>query len=204
MPSFAAVRAEMPCAQGRPDYVASEGLGRLRPDQQNILINALSTTSKARLLSRLMNGEIATEIDLLSSTGVSTRLFRNCMSEFRELDLVRQHGRAGFQLLQNDLSLEWDLWAFELKVDHWQRALFQACQYRAFAQQSVVVLAEQWIHRAERQLDRFRALGIGLFALDVSSGTVRSLLAPRRQPPASTWHHLYALGKFLAQSQTLH
>lgn len=201
LPQFALVQAEVPCAQGRPDYVASTHLGHLRPDQQSVLVKASSTPTKARLLAVLTNGEICTEADLLASTGVSTRLLRSCMAEFSDLNLVEKHGRTEFHIVPNALTLEWDLWAFELKVDHWQRALFQACQYRAFAQHSVVVLAEQWIHRADRQLDRFRTLGIGLFALDVSSGSVRSVLAPRARPPASRWHHLYALGRFLAQNQ---
>jgi hypothetical protein len=146
-----------------------------------------------------VDGKSVTEASLLASAGVSSRVLRNCVSELIALGLVEKVERSVLRLAEDCPPLEWDLWAFELKVDHWQRALFQACQYHAFAQHSVVVLAERWIHRVDQRLDRFKALGVGLFALDVDLRSLRVILPPRTRLPAYRWHHLYALGKILVQ-----
>jgi hypothetical protein len=120
------------------------------------------------------------------------------MSLLESLGVVAPSGATGYVRCAPFLDQEWEVWAFEVKLDHWQRALYQALQYGAFAHRVAVVVPERWAHRFERQIQRFRTLKVGIIALDPDTGEVRSILRPRKRAPASRFHHLYVLGKLLA------
>lgn len=201
LPDFSHVSMEVPCVQGRPDFVASTTHHISSAQDSRILAQALATKSKARILSWLSHEEPRSEISLSELTGLSHSGTKRIVRELAALGIVEDLGHTQYVLSHSSPSLSWNLWAFELKVHHWQRAFFQACQYQAFAQHSAVVLPEQWLHRAENQLGRFLALGIGLYSLDVNAASIRCILAPRKVVPASRWHYLYALGKFLSSEQ---
>lgn len=198
-PPFAHVLREVDCHQGRPDFVASPTTVIDIPrDYRAQLASALATPSLARTLSLLKRSAPRTNDYLRRASGLSVPVLRRSISTLGSLGFVARSGQSGYVLAPAFPDTKWELWAFELKVDHWQRALFQALQYRAFAHYVAVVISERWAHRVERQIDRFRTLNVGIIALDSDSGAIRSVLRPRKRSPASRFHHLYALGKFLA------
>lgn len=57
--------------------------------------------------------------------------------------------------------------AFEMKLSNWKRALAQAFRYRAFAEMSFVVLDEDYIGRALKQIERFQIANVGLLSTDI-------------------------------------
>ena len=199
-PPFAHVLREVDCHQGRPDFVASPTTVIDTPrDCRAQLAPALATPSLVRILSLLKRSAPRTDDYLRRASGLSVPVLRRSISALESLGVVARSSQSGYVLASAFPETKWELWAFEVKVDHWQRALFQALQYRAFAHWVAVVISERWAHRVERQIERFRALNIGIIALDPQSGAIRSVLRPRKHPPASRFHYLYALGKFLAQ-----
>jgi hypothetical protein len=64
------------------------------------------------------------------------------------------------------------IYAFELKLRNWKRALRQAYRYRTFAQHSYVVMDADRVEPALQQLRLFRRSNIGLIAVGRGSGTV--------------------------------
>src|SRR5260221_8287374 len=158
-PKFVKWQRELACLQGRPDFVApSAGDESLRGDERASLAEALSTPSQALTLSLIKRRAPRTEQYLLQATGLSRRVVRRAVATLLSCDVISCDSSSRFTLSPRYADLTWDSWAFELKVSNWQRALFQACQYQAFAQRAVVIIAERWAHRAEQHLDRFRAL----------------------------------------------
>ena len=133
----------------------------------------------------------------LQVTGLSSPVFRRMMAS-RVQEIVHRM-RSGYVLAPNVPDLRTHLWAFELKLDHWQRALFQACQYRAFAHAALVVMSEGGAHRVARHYARFEALGVGLAAFDTATHELRVLVRPARRRPLSQRHYLFALGRILAR-----
>lgn len=195
---FGFILKEVDCHQGRPDYVAStRKLPTMSETQRKVLGGVLSAPSTARVISLLKAAAPRTAEYLVRASGFSAPVVRRSLATLLSLDLVERTGSAGYVLSSGFPTLDWELWAFEVKLEHWQRALFQALQYRAFAHRSVVVISEHSAHRLERYTERFRTLNVGVIAMDAYSGTFRLIVKPKKRSPASRFHHLYALGKVL-------
>lgn len=201
-PPVAHVVREVDCQQGRPDFIASPVKTTLiRKDRRESLVEALATPSSARVLSLLKRSAARTESYLRRASGLSAPVIGRSLSALLDLNLIGRSGESGYVLSSAFPGAKWELWAFEVKVDYWQRALYQALQYRAFAHRVFVVISERWAHRLESRLDRFRSLNVGVIALEESTGALRPILRARKGTPASQFHHLYALGKFLDTSK---
>lgn len=71
------------------------------------------------------------------------------------------------------------LYAFELKISAWRRALKQAFRYSYFADRSVVVVPPKTAAIARRHLDVFRLHGIGLWSFDARAGRIVRIYSPR-------------------------
>lgn len=71
------------------------------------------------------------------------------------------------------------LWSFELKLENWKRALYQATRNQAFADYSVVVLPIGKMKVAEIEQFVFQKLGIGLLVFDEKTLEGRWIVEPR-------------------------
>jgi len=127
-------------------------------------------------------------------------VLRRSLLTLEQIEMVVRAPRTGYTLAPNVPDLHIDLWAFELKISNWRRALFQACQYQAFAQAALVVLSELGLRRVEHHLDRFKTLGVGLLAFNGDGHDLQVVLRPQQIRPRSHRHYLYALGRVLAQT----
>ncbi len=187
--------SELDCLQGRPDHVGSKST----LVHCGVLASALNSRTRSEILARLHRRAPRTLPYVKRATGYTGKTIVEAMRVLELAALVRETAPGRFLLTERAENLRGDLWSFELKVEQWQRALFQATQYQAFASRSVVVLPEAWVHRAERNLDRFAALGVGLLAVDMESEALRVILPPKRVNTIKA-HFLYALGGVLAAS----
>lgn len=189
---------ELTCQQGRPDFVASPvRIGLLGKAKRERLAQALYNPSTARMLSLAKWKSPRTEDYFLKASGFSLPVVRRSLAALEDWRYLEQTKTGSFILTPNFPALRWELWAFELKLGHWQRALYQALQYRAFAHRVAIVVPERWAHRVEAQVDRFRKLKVGVIVLDEQNSTMRFIVRPAKGQPASRFHHLYALGRFI-------
>lgn len=196
---FDRVLREIGCLQGVPDLVALTGSMPLVSDEYaSRLASGLSRPSGALLLSLLKPRAHRTAEYLVRASGLSGPVVQRTLRELCVLDLAAEPTQSRFTLSPSFPEDPWEMWAFEVKLENWQRALFQALQYKAFAHRVVVVLPERWVHRAQNQVSRFVGLRVGLMAFDPVSADVRVLHVPPKVAPASRFHYLYAAGKFLA------
>lgn len=199
LPHFTGMEPEVDCLQGRPDFIG------VQPDRDfdsppwiTALAQALATPSLASIVASLKRRAPRREEYLLRVTGMSRPVVRRAIADLERRGIVEQMG-GGYVLGSNVPTTHPHLWAFELKLDHWQRALFQAYQYRAFAHAAIVVMSEPGVRRVERHYARFEAHGVGLMAFDAAKHELRLLVRPARQQPLSHRHYLYALGRILAR-----
>jgi hypothetical protein len=195
---FTRMLREVACLQGRPDFVGLHaGATNISMDQTDQLAAVLKVPSTTRILSLLHYAAPRTEKYLLRASGFSLPVVRRSIMALESFDLITPSGHLTYVLSSSFPKIQWELWAFEIKVDHWQRALYQALQYRAFAHRVTVVLPERWVHRAEHNINRFSLLNVGVIALDVDKKAIRFINRPKKRSPASRFHNLFALGKFL-------
>jgi len=199
------VQRELECRQGIPDFViSSANFAKIPEASRGPIASALATPSRALILSLLKPVSYRTEDYILRSSGLSLPVIRRSISELESLSLLVKSNRAGYVLSSLFPDIHSELWAFEVKVDKWRRALYQALQYKAFAHRVSVVIAERWVHLIERNVHQFRTLKVGVIALNEKSGNIRYIIRPVKRQPASRFHYLFALGKILnAQQKSL-
>lgn len=189
---------EMRCHQGQPDFVASVAASK-RPSEKvrNRLRKALSRPATVRVMSLLKRGVARRAEYLVRSSGLSRKVVWQVLRELGSTRLVREVRKGSYILTTSLEQPVGELWAFEVKVKDWQRAMYQALQYRAFAHRVAIVLESAWADRVERHKERFRRLGVGIIGIDSDSGAMKVLLSPRKREPASRFHHLFAVGQFM-------
>lgn len=193
MPSFETVVTELKCAQGRPDIVAVRARSGRTSDDRFLNSPTPLTFGKATVLTLLKPRALRTETYLQRITRLDSQALRRILRELEEAGLARRAGEQRWVAAKAVPKPE--LWAFELKVSDWRRALFQAQQYAAFADSVSVVMAADRVHRAKVAQGWFEKLGIGLLALDSATGKLQILTRARRRPPSSVVHRLVALSE---------
>ena len=80
------------------------------------------------------------------------------------------------------------VFAFEMKLTNWPRALIQAFRYKAFADRSFVVLDADYVHRAVASLQRFERSGVGLLSIAEDSSVIEHFMPSRRTPYCEPLH----------------
>ncbi|WP_130646597.1 hypothetical protein [Methanofollis fontis] len=76
-------------------------------------------------------------------------------------------------------------YAFEAKLTNWKRALIQAFRYKAFVNQSYVIMDHDHVKSALSQTERFSRSNIGLMSID-NNGTMYCHHTPHSDAPYST------------------
>lgn len=92
-----------------------------------------------------------------------------------------------------------NIWAFELKLSNWKRALFQALQYKAFANYVVVVFPFEKENILRQNLTAFAEMNVGVLLFDANYCRTKWIRRPRKESPISKWQTLFLLGKIAHQ-----
>lgn len=130
--------------------------------------------------------------------GRSRETIRYWLSHMIDAGLVRVTPAGGYMLGPKSSLPSCEIWCFEGKLRNWKRALYQATRYRAFAHRSFVVMPDDFIRPAQRQVDRFRSARVGLISLD-AAGRFRIVTKPRLHQPRSPVMFTMAQGRALAR-----
>lgn len=77
--------------------------------------------------------------------------------------------------------------AIEAKLYSWKRALYQAYRYKWFSEQSFVFLPEENIAPAERNINKFEQLEVGLAS--VTKDSIKVIFAPKPSDPICSNMH---------------
>ncbi len=190
---------EMNALQGRPDLVATHhDVSRLEGGPWDVLAQTLTKPSRARLVSLLKPGSPRTFEYLLTKSGYSKAVVSRTLADLQARGLIRTCNGSGYLLATDFPSSFPELWAFELKVDHWRRALYQALQYQSFAHRVAVILPLSTVRRAESHLDAFTTFRLGLMAVSEDGKEFRTIVPPKRNRPSSSFQRLHAIGQFIS------
>lgn len=85
--------------------------------------------------------------------------------------------------------------AFEFKIKDWRKGLMQAHRYKYFSNSSILVVPSHTVKSAEKSIDLFKQLGVGLWAFNVSSLTVTKRFTPRPKKVMDAKRAAYVLDK---------
>jgi len=197
IPKFDLIYKEVVCQQGIADFVClvtKEGLNQL-----DIFDNIQILESGTLVFSLLKPKANRSKKFLQEKTGLSEKTIAKVLKELCKNDIAIEEKEGVYHLSPKVIMPSLDIWAFELKISNWKRALFQALQYKAFANYSLVVFPFEKEGVLKKQLELFRELNVGILLFDVTNGKLKFLLHPKKEKPSSKWHMLFTLGQLAHQ-----
>ena len=77
-----------------------------------------------------------------------------------------------------------------LRLKNWKRALIQAFKYKSFANNSIVVIDENFKNRALKNIDEFKRYKIGLASFSSEKNFVIHYLPETDDPFSSSYHEV--------------
>lgn len=200
MPKFNLLYKEIVCQQGIADFIGIKYEKEM--DQFSFLNNIISLESGTLLLSLLKYKAPRSEKYLLEKTGLSEKTINRVIKELLDNDIIQNISEKTYVISSNLVIPEFDIWAFELKLSNWKRALFQALQYKAFANYSSIVVPIEKEYLLSKQLSLFKKLNVGIILFDYDNNKIRFLVRPKKEKSTSKWHRFYAIGKLANQCNT--
>lgn len=99
---------------------------------------------------------------------------------------VSGYGIADFVWLTPDKDMPTDpadmaLYAFEIKMENWNKALQQAFRYSYYADIPIVVLPKAISERIQKRIALFHSMNIGLWLFDKATNLIEKLFTPELQ-----------------------
>lgn len=206
LPVFRDIFSEVECRQGIPDLIGVSCDWKPSPVPSFVGDSGVSLNAVSSVLALFGSRRSHTTAYLTSHSGLSEELTRQVIRVLCEVGLVAKSPPDSLRL-ESDLSwMESDLWAFELKVHDWRRALFQSLQYRTFASYEVVIMPSAKKRAIARQLEYFESAGIGVVLFDNQNNHEEVLVRARRNRPTSRQHKVFAMcrlsGEYSGKHQT--
>lgn len=192
---FSRIFREVDCQRGRPDFVALvHGTTRF------LVGKSISVKFAGSLLMSFLHERAPRSLAYLSQhSGLSMRTVETATEELVQCSYVLRT-ESGSCLLNPKRPLrQVCVWAFELKLNKPKRAVFQAQQYRSFAQGVLIVAPPEQLALYDKFRLAMRRWGIGLASFNPSTEEFIVRRQPRIGRPHSRHHQAYALFQLLGE-----
>lgn len=191
LPEFDFAYREVICQQGVADFVGLTSNGLLEKYKFDKLS---SVDSCSQILSLLKMNSGRTFEYILKQTSLPESSLNRLLKEMLNNGYIAQNGKSYFRSIP-DVSSQVNVWAFELKLSNWKRAIFQALQYKAFANYSVVVFPFEKANLLEKNIHYFKDLNVGVLLFNLQTKNNKWLFYPKKEHPISRWHSFFLIGK---------
>lgn len=182
------VERELVSHQGIPDFVAMHKLS----DANNVVLFHPEASCKILACLKKKSGRSIKYIK--KTTGLSEYIIKKALKNLIEKDLVNEDKELFY--FSSDM-FESDIWAFELKLADWKRAIFQGLQYKAFATYSVTVFPMEKEKIIQTNINLFKKLNVGALIFDIETSKSKWLNKPLKSKPISKWQKIYMHIKIL-------
>jgi hypothetical protein len=189
---------EVDCQRGRPDFVAL-AYGTTR------FLAGKSITVKfagSLVLSFLHEHAPRSLAYLCENSGLSMRTVESSADELAKRKYVLQTESGSYVLNPKRPLRQVRVWAFELKLNRPKRAVFQAQQYRSFAQGALIVVPPEQLVLYDKFDLVMRRWGIGLASFNPLTEEFVVARPARVGRPHSRHHQAYALFQLLRDDAT--
>lgn len=196
LPKFDFSFREVTCQQGIADFVCVNSNGLL----EEYKFNKMSSIENSSQILALLKINVGRKFDyLIKQTGMSEISLNRHLKEMINKGYVNEINQKFYRCIP-DISSNVNIWAFELKLTNWKRAIFQALQYKAFANYSAVVFPFDKSNVLQKNLHFFKELNIGILLYDANTNKNKWLYYPKKERPISKWHSFFLLGRITNQA----
>lgn len=199
-PSFDSVYREVVCQQGIADFITTVNIRSQAPNIDKIDSLQRASETSIRILSLLKRASPRSMEHLIKKSGLTDQTVMRALSHLMADGMITKTDSGNYLLSNAWYMHPVQLWAFELKLTDWRRALFQALQCKAFATCVVTVFPMERRKLLELHLDKFRTMRVGVMLFDTYTHDYHVLLRPLKSRPASHMHYLYAFSQIASMS----
>lgn len=181
---------EMPSPLGLPDFVALVGGQGWLQTRSTLGVPPVLSEIDAAVLSVLGEKRPLSEESIAGRLGWTQQQVRSALSRLVRTGAASRSIR-GTAFATTGMKPAGQLYAIEVKVKDWRRALIQGRGYRTWANNYVVVLGDVGATAAARAMAEHRADGAGLYTGD------GWIVKPRKRTPSPArralgFEHVYA------------
>lgn len=194
LPFFENVLREIPCKEGIADFICYKQTSFLRKNSNIICeINDLVGKSFIPVMSVLMRNEKQTIENISLLSGYNSARIKKIIKVLSKFNIVKENKFNQYSLYANWKNFDVDLWAFELKLKNWKRALYQATQYKSFSNNVFTVFPNYKKDLLEKNLQYFKNLNIGCITMNTDTNEISILNYPEKEELIRGSQYLYAL-----------
>ncbi|MDD5005874.1 MAG: hypothetical protein PHS93_05150 [Candidatus Omnitrophica bacterium] len=202
-PEFKLIAREISCRQGIADFITISGHGLEK--KYFAKINHVfdgSTESYIKVFSLLRHLIPRSKKYIIENSGLSLKTIKSILTNLRHKKAILELPNGYFILSPKWRIKSMELWAFELKISNWKRALFQSLQYRAFADRLIIVFPVEKENLILKNIGQFKKFKIGVMVFDALKQKYKILLPPIKNKPASEAHRLFAFSRITSSIET--
>lgn len=191
---------EVESFQGIPDYIGVQIRDKESCEKFIDMISKEKWYTTSKILSCLKSKMYHTMEYLEENTGLSKQTLQKEIMSLCKKDLVIQNVTGSYKLSDKYIVPQMQMCAFELKLDNWKRALFQAIRYKTFSEYNYVVMPIDKKELLLKKIDVFRENNVGLLLFDSRLYKVELLYKAKKNQSISKSHSLYMKGKILLEN----
>lgn len=191
---FTVLAKEITSQQGIPDFVAMKQIDDA--DYTHYLSENLQVSCKILACLKYFSGRRYEYIR--KKTVLADPILKRTLNDLINKNFISKEKQLYFLNEQDKFNI--DIWAFELKLDDWKRALFQALQYKAFASHSIVVFPDWKEDILKKNIHIFKNLNVGVLIFNNDKLKTKWINRPKKKQPISKWQQLYMFFKLLNAS----
>lgn len=188
---------EIESFQGIPDYIGVNirDVGECKSFLNNVTEENWYTVS--RILSILSKQKGHTVSFIAKKTGISENSLIRDLCILQNRNILEQDRYGNYRLVENFVIPKLSIFSFELKLENWKRALFQAIRYKTFSEFSYVVMPKEKIALLKKNIDFFKQSNIGIAVYDERKDTLETIYRATKNKNISKSHLYYMSGKIL-------
>jgi len=192
---------EVESIQGIPDYIGA----RIKDIQQcNSFFNTFSNENWmgiSKILSCLSYKRGYTVNYILRKTGFNESQLEKMLSQLVNKNILQKDDKNKYFIQKTIVIPQLSIVSFELKIDNWKRALFQAIRYKTFSDYSYIVMPIEKRNILEKNIEIFIANNVGIALYDEKLNIMRIMYRAKKNQRKSKIHSNYMSGKILFESK---
>lgn len=194
LPNFSNVLRELPCKQGIADFICFSNTSFLNKNSEKIefITNNIGKTF-IPVFSLLLNSAPLSEKEISSAIGYSPKKIKRIINFLSKERILKKNKDEKYCLYSKWKKFNTELWAFELKLSNWKRALYQSTQYQSFASKAITVFPMNKKDVLTKNINKFKEMNVGLLLFDNFTHEIEVLYLPNKAELRVNSHYLFAL-----------
>ena len=204
VPKFSGFYREVPATVGVADFIGVIG-PRWRFTEQRLerKLHGLPRGPVAEVISRLSYRRETSREDLMKLSNYTRPVVSMAIHSLLKSKVIRNRGGQGYLLDSKFKYPQADVYFYEIKMENWRRALFQATQAQIYADKAYCVMPpnKRQVILENRQL--FRNVGVGVILFDQNYDKVVELISGRKKNPKRAADKLDVLVRLAAAENLL-